>query len=88
MKKLFECEVCGKTYTDEESALNCEKRHAENALREKELKEKRIARETEIREAEEAYNKKVNDFYRDYKCLPSGPVNIGGFMDYFFGNNV
>jgi hypothetical protein len=70
MITFYECEICNQRYADDQSAIACEQRHAEAALRRKELEEKKAARAREICDIATNYESKLAAYYGDYKTFP------------------
>lgn len=67
---LYCCETCGKKFTTEEQALDCERVHAEEKAKKEELSK---AREDRVKEV----NSLFKTFYNDYGVFPeiSGGFN-------------
>ena len=74
---LYCCETCGKKFTTEEEALNCEKIHAEEKAKREELVKARDDREKEINGYFKAFYDAYKKFYNDYGVFPeiSGGFN-------------
>ena len=77
MKMLYCCETCGKRYSTEEEALNCERVHAEEKAKKEELVKARDDREKEVNGYFKAFYDAYKKFYNDYGVFPeiSGGFN-------------
>ena len=74
---LYCCEVCGKKFTTEEQALDCERVHAEEKAKREELSKAREDREKEVNGYFKAFYDAYKKFYNDYGVFPeiSGGFN-------------
>ena len=74
---LYCCENCGKRYSTEEEALNCERVHAEEKAKKEELVKARDDREKEVNGYFKAFYDAYKKFYNDYGVFPeiSGGFN-------------
>ena len=74
---LYCCETCGKRYSTEEQALDCEKIHAEEKAKKEELLKAREDREKEVNSLFKTFYDAYKSFYNDYGVLPeiSGGFN-------------
>ena len=74
---LYCCENCGKRYSTEEQALDCEKVHAEERAKKEELSKAREDREKEVNGYFKAFYDAYKKFYDDYGVFPeiSGGFN-------------
>ena len=74
---LYCCETCGKKFTTEEEALNCERVHAEEKAKRDELVKARDDREKEVNGYFKAFYDAYKKFYNDYGVFPeiSGGFN-------------
>ena len=74
---LYCCETCGKRYTTEEEALDCERVHAEEKAKRDELVKARDDREKEVNGYFKAFYDAYKKFYNDYGVFPeiSGGFN-------------
>ena len=74
---LYCCETCGKKFTTEEQALDCEKVHAEEKAKREELVKARDDREKEVNGYFKAFYDAYKKFYNDYGTYPeiSGGFN-------------
>ena len=73
---LYCCETCGKKYSTEEQALDCEKVHAEEKAKRDELVKAREDRVKEVDSLFKMFYDAYKSFYRDYGTFPE--IN-GGF---------
>ena len=67
---LYCCETCGKRYSTEEEALDCERVHAEEKAKKEELSK---AREDRVKEVDSLFKKfydAYKSFYNDYGTYP------------------
>lgn len=67
---LYCCETCGKRYSTEEQALNCEKVHAEEKAKKEELIKAREDREKEVNSLFKTFYDAYKSFYNDYGTYP------------------
>lgn len=67
---LYCCETCGKKYSTEEEALDCERVHAEEKARKEALAKTREDRVNEIREDYKALSEKCEQYFKDYGKYP------------------
>ena len=74
---LYCCETCGKRYSTEEQALDCERVHAEEKAKRDELVKAREDREKEVNGYFKAFYDAYKKFYNDYGVFPeiSGGFN-------------
>ena len=74
---LYCCETCGKRYSTEEEALDCERVHAEEKAKRDELVKARDDREKEVNGYFKAFYDAYKKFYNDYGVFPeiSGGFN-------------
>ena len=74
---LYCCETCGKRYSTEEQALDCERVHAEEKAKRDELVKARDDREKEVNGYFKAFYDAYKSFYNDYGVFPeiSGGFN-------------
>ena len=74
---LYCCETCGKRYSTEEQALDCERVHAEEKAKKEELSKARENREKEVNGYFKAFYDAYKKFYNDYGVFPeiSGGFN-------------
>ena len=76
---LYCCETCGKRYTTEEQALDCERVHAEEKAKKEELLKTREDRVKEVDSLFKTFYDAYKSFYNDYGVFPD--VN-GGFHEF------
>ena len=67
---LYCCETCGKRYSTEEQALDCERVHAEEKVREEKLLKARDDREKEVNSLFKTFYDAYKSFYNDYGTFP------------------
>ena len=67
---LYCCENCGKRYSTEEQALNCEKAHAEEKTKKEELSKAREDRAKEVDSLFKTFYNAYKSFYNDYGVFP------------------
>ena len=74
---LYCCETCGKRYSTEEEALDCERVHAEEKAKREELVRARDDRAKEVDSLFKTFYDAYKSFYNDYGVLPeiSGGFN-------------
>lgn len=74
---LYCCETCGKKYSTEEEALNCERVHAEEKAKRDELVKARDERVKEVDSLFKTFYNAYKSFYNDYGVFPeiSGGFN-------------
>ena len=74
---LYCCETCGKRYSTEKEALNCEGVHAEEKAKKEELLKARDDREKEVDSLFKTFYDAYKSFYNDYGVFPeiSGGFN-------------
>ena len=85
---LYCCETCGKRYSTEEEALDCEKIHAEEKAKRKQLSKAKSDREKEVDGIFKTFYDAYKSFYNDYGVFPeiSGGFNkISPLERIFFG---
>ena len=73
---LYFCENCGKRYSTEEEALDCERVHAEEKAKKEELSKAREDRVKEVDSLFKTFYNAYKSFYNDYGVFPE--IN-GGF---------
>ena len=73
---LYCCETCGKKYSTEEEALNCERVHAEEKAKKEELVKAREDRVKEVDSLFKTFYNAYKSFYNDCGVFPE--IN-GGF---------
>ena len=67
---LYCCETCGKKFTTEEQALDCERVHAEEKAKREELSKAREDRAKEINSLFKTFYDAYKSFYNDYGTYP------------------
>ena len=67
---LYCCETCGKRYSTEEEALDCEKVHAEEKAKKEELLKTREDRAKEVDSLFKTFYDAYKSFYNDYGTYP------------------
>ena len=67
---LYCCETCGKRYSTEEQALNCERVHAEEKAKKEELSKARDDRAKEVDSLFKTFYDAYKSFYNDYGTYP------------------
>ena len=67
---LYCCETCGKRYSTEEQALDCERVHAEEKAKREELSRAREDREKEVSSLFKTFYDAYKSFYNDYGTYP------------------
>ena len=74
---LYCCETCGKRYSTEKEALDCERVHAEERAKKEELSKAREDRVKEVDNLFKTFYDAYKSFYRDYGVFPeiSGGFN-------------
>ena len=74
---LYCCETCGKRYSTEEQALDCERVHAEEKTKREELLKARDDRAKEVDSLFKTFYDAYKSFYNDYGVFPdiSGVFN-------------
>ena len=74
---LYCCETCGKRYSTEKEALDCERVHAEEKAKRDELVKAREGREKEVNSLFKTFYDAYKSFYNDYGVFPeiSGGFN-------------
>ena len=74
---LYCCETCGKRYSTEEEALDCEKAHAEEKAKREQLSKAKSDREKEVDGLFKTFYDAYKSFYNDYGVFPeiSGGFN-------------
>ena len=74
---LYCCETCGKRYSTEEQALDCEKVHAEAKAKKEKLLKAEDDREKEVDSLFKTFYDAYKSFYNDYGVFPeiSGGFN-------------
>lgn len=85
---LYCCETCGKKYSTEEEALDCERVHVEEKAKREELSKAREDRAKEVNSLFKTFYDAYKSFYNDYGTFPeiSGGFNkISPLERIFFG---
>lgn len=85
---LYCCETCGKRYSTEEEALDCERVHAEEKAKREQLSKAKSDREKEVDGLFKTFYDAYKSFYNDYGAFPeiSGGFNkISPLERIFFG---
>ena len=85
---LYCCETCGKTYTTEEQALDCERVHTEEKAKREQLSKVKSDRAKEVDGLFKTFYDAYKSFYNDYGTFPeiSGGFNkISPLERIFFG---
>lgn len=85
---LYCCETCGKRYSTEEEALDCERVHAEEKAKREQLSKAKSDREKEVDGLFKTFYDAYKSFYNDYGTYPeiSGRFNkISPLERIFFG---
>lgn len=85
---LYCCETCGKRYSTEKEALDCEKVHAEEKAKREQLSKAKSDREKEVDGLFKTFYDAYKSFYNDYGTFPeiSGGFNkISPLERIFFG---
>ena len=74
---LYCCETCGKRYSTEEEALDCERVHAEEKAKREQLSKEKSDREKEVNSLFKTFYDAYKSFYNDYGVFPeiSGGFN-------------
>ena len=74
---LYCCETCGKKFTTEEQALDCERVHAEEKAKREKLSKAREDRAKDVDSLFNTFYDAYKSFYRDYGTYPdiSGGFN-------------
>ena len=74
---LYCCETCGKRYSTEEQALDCERVHAKEKAKKEELSKARKDRAKEVNSLFKTFYYAYKAFYNDYGTFPeiSGGFN-------------
>lgn len=74
---LYCCETCGKRYSTEEEALDCERVHAEEKAKREQLSKAKSDREKEVDGLFKTFYDAYKSFYNDYGVFPeiSGGFN-------------
>ena len=67
---LYCCEICGKRYSTEEQALDCERVHAEEKAKKEELLKARDDRAKEVNSLFKTFYDAYKSFYNDYGTYP------------------
>ena len=67
---LYCCETCGKRYSTEEEALDCERVHAEEKAKKEELLKARDDRVKEVNSLFKTFYDAYKSFYNDYGTYP------------------
>ena len=74
---LYCCETCGKKYSTEEEALDCERVHAEEKAKREEIVKAREGRAKDVDSLFNTFYDAYKSFYNDYGVFPeiSGGFN-------------
>ena len=67
---LYCCETCGKRYSIEKEALDCERVHAEEKAKREELVKAREDRVKEVNSLFDTFYDAYKSFYNDYGTYP------------------
>lgn len=67
---LYCCETCGKRYSTEKEALDCERVHAEERAKKEELLKTREDRAKEVDSLFKTFYDAYKSFYNDYGTYP------------------
>ena len=67
---LYCCETCGKKYSTEEEALDCERVHVEEKAKREELSKAREDRVKEVNSLFKKFYDAYKSFYNDYGTYP------------------
>lgn len=83
---LYCCETCGKRYSTEEEALDCERVHAEEKVKREQLSKAKSDREKEVDGLFKTFYDAYKSFYNDYGTFPeiSGGFNKISPLDRLF----
>ena len=83
---LYCCESCGKKYSTEEEALDCEKVHEEEKAKREQLSRAKSNREKEVDGLFKTFYDAYKSFYNDYGVFPdiSGGFNKISRFDRLF----
>lgn len=83
---LYCCETCGKRYSTEEQALDCERVHAEEKAKREQLSKAKSDREKEVDGLFKTFYDAYKSFYNDYGTFPeiSGGFNKISRFDRLF----
>ena len=73
---LYCCETCGKRYSTEKEALDCERVHSEEKAKREKLLKAREDRVKEVNSLFKTFYDAYKSFYKDYGVFPE--IN-GGF---------
>ena len=76
---LYCCETCGKRYSTEEEALDCERVHEEEKAKREQLSKAKSDREKEVDGLFKTFYDAYKSFYNDYGVFPE----INGRFDKF-----
>ena len=85
---LYCCETCGKRYSTDEEALDCEKAHEEEKVKREQLSKAKSDRKKEVDSLFKTFYDSYKSFYNDYGVFPeiSGGFNkISPLERIFFG---
>ena len=74
---LYCCETCGKRYSTEEQALDCERVHAEEKAKREQLSKAKLDKEKKVNSLFKTFYDAYKSFYNDYGVFPeiSGGFN-------------
>ena len=67
---LYCCETCGKRYSTEKEALDCERVHAEEKAKREQLSKAKLDREKEVNSLFKTFYDAYKSFYNDYGIYP------------------
>lgn len=81
---LYCCETCGKRYSTEKEALDCERVHAEEKARKEALAKTREDRLNELNNDIKAFEEKYNKFCDDYNEYPSISIACHNLKNPFY----
>ena len=76
---LYCCETCGKKFTTEEQALDCEKVHEEEKAKREKLLKTEDDREKEVDSLFKTFYDAYKSFYNDYGVFPEISVGFNKF---------
>ena len=76
---LYCCETCGKRYSTEEQALECERVHAEEKAKKEELVKARDERAKEVDSLFKTFYNAYKSFYNDYGVFPEISAGFNKF---------
>lgn len=76
---LYCCETCGKKFTTEEEALNCERFHAKEKAKREELAKQKDERAKQVNSHFKTFYDVYKSFYNDYGVFPEISVGFNKF---------